>query len=91
MEKLQSYADGTDFKKIGDDFTKYLETKFDRRVVLRDVSRDTLNPYQKLAQDVLVRMATRYPVTSKTDDKIQKKMNDCVFCAEKVVLVNRIL
>ena len=66
-EKVQTYSTSTNFNKLGDDFTEYLETKFSRRVVRRNVSPDTLKPSQRLAHDVLVRMATREPGTSKTD------------------------
>ena len=72
-EKIQAYRDGTDFKKIGDDYSNFLETKISRRVVRRNVSCDTLKPSQKLAHDILVRIATREPGTSKTDDVNSKE------------------
>ena len=58
-EKVQTYDVGTDFKQIGENFTNYLETRISRRVVRRNVLPHTLKPSQKLAHDVLVRMATR--------------------------------
>ena len=67
-EKVRTYTEGTDFNKLGEDFTKFLETKISRRIERRNVSSGTLKPSQKLAHDVLVRMATREPGTSKTDD-----------------------
>ena len=82
-EKVQTYADGTDFKEIGDDFTKFLETRISRRVVRRNLSRDTLKPSQQLAHDVVVRMATREPGTSKTDDTNSEENGRlCILCGK---------
>ena len=67
-EKVHTYNIRTNFNQIGEDFTKFLETKISMRIERRNVSPDTLKPSQKLAHDVLVRMDTREPGTSKTDD-----------------------
>ena len=77
------YADGTDFKYIGEKFTNYLETRISRRVVRRNVLPNTLKPLQKLAHDVLVRMATREPGTSSTDDENSKENGRlCILCGK---------
>ena len=81
-EKIKAYREVTDFKKIGDDYSNFLETKISRRV--QKFSCDILKPSQKLSHDVLVRIATREPGTSRTDDVNSKEHGRLVVMCGKV-------
>ena len=68
---------------IGEDFDNFLKAGTSRSIERRSVCSETLKPSQKLAHDVLVRMATQDPGTSKTDDENSKENGRlCILCGK---------
>ena len=66
-ETVQTYQDDTDFKLISENFSKYILNKNRSSVSRSDVDKNTLLTSQKIAHDIIVRIATRDFGFSSTD------------------------